>query len=340
MAGAGAASAERSSRKTATSALSCSDCERRLAAAAALCSTSAAFCCVTWSRWFTASPTWPMPLLCSAEALAISLMRVLTCRTCATMPSMLWPALPASWLPLLTLSTLSVMRALISLAACAERCASVRTSLATTAKPRPCSPARAASTAALSARILVWKAMESITPMMSEILSEEAAISCIVSTTRPTMVPPCSAACAARAASWLASRAVSELVLTVLLSSSIEAAVSSRLLACCSVRWLRSALPMAISAAPVAMFSLPLRTWPTMFTSWPFMCCRACSSAAGSSLPWMSKVEVRSPWATAVATATPVSSGWVMERVTATASASPLSSDTAITAMNTTSARS
>jgi len=39
--------------------------------------------------------------------------------------------------------------------------------LATTAKPRPCSPARAASTAALSARMLVWKAMPSITPMMS-----------------------------------------------------------------------------------------------------------------------------------------------------------------------------
>src|SRR5260370_32135975 len=46
---------------------------------------------------------------------------------------------------------------LISLAAVPERWASARTSLATTAKPRPCSPARAASTAALSARILVWK---------------------------------------------------------------------------------------------------------------------------------------------------------------------------------------
>jgi hypothetical protein len=56
---------------------------------------------------------------------------------------------------------------LISRAASAERWARLRTSLATTAKPRPCSPARAASTAAFSARMLVWKAMPSMVPMMS-----------------------------------------------------------------------------------------------------------------------------------------------------------------------------
>ena len=42
------------------------------------------------------------------------------------------------------------INALISFAAVAERCAKFRTSVATTAKPRPCSPARAASTAARS----------------------------------------------------------------------------------------------------------------------------------------------------------------------------------------------
>jgi len=56
---------------------------------------------------------------------------------------------------------------LIFLAAAALRCARLRTSDATTAKPRPCLPARAASTAAFSARIFVWNAMPSITPMMS-----------------------------------------------------------------------------------------------------------------------------------------------------------------------------
>src|SRR5450830_1185833 len=73
------------------------------------------------------------------------------------------------WLPWSTRSTLAEIRVLISLAASALRPARARTSPATTAKPRPCSPARAASTAAFSARMLVWKAMPSMTPMMSAI---------------------------------------------------------------------------------------------------------------------------------------------------------------------------
>jgi hypothetical protein len=59
-----------------------------------------------------------------------------------------WPERSTSLPPSSTLATLSVIRALISLAASALRWASLRTSPATTAKPRPCSPARAASTAA------------------------------------------------------------------------------------------------------------------------------------------------------------------------------------------------
>ncbi len=43
---------------------------------------------------------------------------------------------------------------------------------ATTAKPRPCSPARADPQPAFSARMLVWKAIPSITPMMSPIWRE------------------------------------------------------------------------------------------------------------------------------------------------------------------------
>ncbi len=51
--------------------------------------------------------------------------------------------------------TESVMLREVASACSFEECARRRTSLATTAKPRPASPARAASTAAFSARILV-----------------------------------------------------------------------------------------------------------------------------------------------------------------------------------------
>ena len=67
---------------------------------------------------------------------------------------------PRTSVPLCSISPL------ISAEACAADCASRRTSTATTAKPLPASPARAASTEALSARRLVWNAMSSISPMM------------------------------------------------------------------------------------------------------------------------------------------------------------------------------
>ena len=87
--------------------------------------------------------------------------------TDSTISLIVLPASSTSFEPASTRSTDSPISSLISLAALALRWASVRTSPATTAKPRPCSPARAASTAALSARMLVWNAMPSITVMIS-----------------------------------------------------------------------------------------------------------------------------------------------------------------------------
>ncbi|MCY1555306.1 hypothetical protein D9M68_919560 [compost metagenome] len=103
--------------------------------------------------------------------------------TLPTISSIVRPASATCLLPSSTFSTESPMRVLISLAAAAERWARLRTSEATTAKPRPCSPARAASTAAFSARMFVWNAMPSITPMMSTIFLDDALIEPIVSTT-------------------------------------------------------------------------------------------------------------------------------------------------------------
>src|SRR5204862_7292575 len=60
------------SLNTATTPASCAAWCFRLSAAAALSSTSAAFCCVTWSIWLTAWPTWVTPELCSTLAELIS----------------------------------------------------------------------------------------------------------------------------------------------------------------------------------------------------------------------------------------------------------------------------
>ena len=96
-----------------------------------------------------------MPEVCSWLAEVISPMMSVTRWMLATTSCMVLPASFTSAVPAPTLLADSSISSLISLAAAAERPASERTSDATTAKPRPCSPARAASTAAFSAKMLV-----------------------------------------------------------------------------------------------------------------------------------------------------------------------------------------
>ena len=131
-----------------------------------------------------------MPWDCSWAAVVMSLMKAETFSALATISLMVLPAWVTRREPVSTLPTLASISTLISLAACALRCARLRTSAATTAKPRPCSPARAASTAAFSARMLVWKAMPSMTPMMSPIFWLLWLISFMVVTTWLTTWPP------------------------------------------------------------------------------------------------------------------------------------------------------
>ena len=99
--------------------------------------------------------------------------------------------------PLSTCEIEVEISALISLAACAERCASARTSEATTAKPRPASPARAASTPAFRASRLVWKAISSMTPMIWPMRDDDSVIADIASTALPTTSALCLASSSA-----------------------------------------------------------------------------------------------------------------------------------------------
>ena len=116
----------------------------------------------------------------------------------------MWQMVPAISLTLLMVSPMPLIAvtalpvadwfadicAEISPVALAVWLASDLTSLATTAKPLPASPARAASIVALRARRLVWAAMSLISSTTSPILSAAMASS-------STEALVCSASCAA-----------------------------------------------------------------------------------------------------------------------------------------------
>ena len=128
----------------------------------------------------------PVVAVCSSAAVAIWFTCMVTSFTWSRMLESAPSNRAASSIPLsvpLTPCSIEEMAALvscwmarimvpISLVALVVRSARARTSSATTAKPRPCSPARAASMAAFSASRLVWSAMSSMVATIAPICSD------------------------------------------------------------------------------------------------------------------------------------------------------------------------
>ena len=218
-------------------------------------STIAAFCCVTLSSSPTAELISTSVVACSCAETAIPPTRSAISATLPTIPSSAAPVLPTSATPCSTWRVEAEIRVLICLAASAERPASARTSLATTAKPRPASPERAASTAAFKASRLVWKAISSMTVTIWLISRADFSMSLIARTASCISAPERSASERAVSTTVFACPAASADLLTRSVTCSTDAVVSSIVAACCSVRPDRSLDAARIS--PVSSWMEP-----------------------------------------------------------------------------------
>jgi len=108
--------------------------------------------------------------------------------------------------------------------------------------------------------------------------------------------------------------------------SSIDDAVSSSELACCSVRDDRSRLPPAIWPDAAVMVSVLPRTSETMRIRLSFMCFNACNNCPASSRVVRSMRLVKSPAATVCAIRTACANGCVIERAIPQANPAPTKS--------------
>ena len=191
----------------------------------------------------------------------------------------------------------------ISPAAFCERSASFLTSLATTAKPLPASPARAASMAALRARRFVWRAISSMMPILD-------AISRMAVTAASTASPPRSASWAALAAIDSFAAALSVFCLMVAAISSMELETSSVLAACSVAPWLMDWAVDEIWMLPDATLEVALSMLATVSESPRVMRSKARARSPSSSVRARKPAgtsSVRSPaaifreWSTAAA---------------------------------------
>ena len=149
---------------------------------------------------------------------------------------------------------------MISLAAIWLRSASFRTSLATTANPFPCSPARAASIAALSASRLVWREISSMMVILP-------AMTFMARTVSSTATPPFAASSADFSAIFSVCIALSAFCLMLAAISSMDEEASSAAAACSLAPWDIISEPEESSWLPAATLSAAFFTSATTSAS-------------------------------------------------------------------------
>ena len=192
-----------------------------------------AFCWVTLSISEMAAWTWSTPVVCWVPTAAISRTRSEALATEAAISPRVSATRREVTSPSLVCWTDSRMSASVLLDASLARSARERTSSATTAKPRPASPARAASTAALRASRLVWKAISLMSLMICEVPSEEARILAMAPFICSTSATPLAAAPRASSVSRVAATALSEAWRAWAATESMEPVVCTMAAACC-----------------------------------------------------------------------------------------------------------